>query len=83
MKIRIEIEIGKVVIADEFCMPDAHLAQAIGPSALLNQIEAGLWSKMAVSVDKALAQLFAKPMYESMVPEPRDGSPLDPRFDVA
>lgn len=80
MKIRIEIEIGTIVIADEHRMPDAGLAQAIAPRALLDQIEAGLWSKMSVAVDKALSEAMVK---HRPVQEPGRKVDRGMRFDVA
>jgi hypothetical protein len=60
MKIRIEIEIGDKIIADEMEVPDHTFKFAVRPDGMMANIRTELWNRMAEARQNALTEFMTK-----------------------
>jgi hypothetical protein len=56
MKVRIEVEIGDKIIADEFIVTDAQFKLSRFPSTLMHDIHRELWLRMAEAREQAITE---------------------------
>ncbi len=58
MKIRIELEIGDIIIADEFVVAEAQMKMARWPDGMLNNVKQELWNRMSEARQRALTDTY-------------------------